>query len=329
MGRNDCRNARQSWPMVLAAGMAVCALPAFAQHAATGHMSAGQISTGHVVASRPMAPGRSMGGLVGSGQRMGAIHPNSFGPITTRTPVWELPKNVTPHWEIPSSIHAQPNHFQDNRLSHRRFVYGVGFVGLPFYGGPTAFANGDTGDDSGTDTGQQAQPGAPAGPDYGQQAQPGAPAGSDYGQQGPAGPDYGQQAQPGPPVGPDYAPQAPYDQGYGPPPRAPYAPGGYPPPPQSNSPAGYPPPPQSNEQSAAQSAAAQSDGLDHPALTLVFNDGRPPMKVHSYVLTGTSVFVAEDGHQRVIPVADLDLPATVAQNRDAGVDFELPGRQVR
>jgi hypothetical protein len=49
------------------------------------------------------------------------------------------------------------------------------------------------------------------------------------------------------------------------------------------------------------------------------------MKVHSYVLTGSSVFVAENGHQRVIPVADLDLPATIAQNRDAGVDFELPG----
>jgi hypothetical protein len=299
MGRNDCRNARQSWSMVLAAGMAISALPALAQHAATGHMSTGgHISTGHVAASRPMAPGRPVGGPVGSGPRMGAIHPNSFGGITTRTPAWELPKNVTPHWEIPSSLHAQPNHFQGNRPYHRRFVYGVGYVGLPFYGygnygygngDPLGFMDADAGDDTGTDTAQQAQPGAPAGPDYGQQ--------------GPAGPDYG--------------PQAPYDQGYGPPPRAPYAP------------EGYPPPPQSNEQSAAQSAAAQSDGLDHPAVTLVFNDGRPPVKVHSYVLTGTSVFVAEDGHQRVIPVAELDLPATVAQNRDAGVDFELPGRQVR
>jgi hypothetical protein len=299
MGRNDCRNARQSWSMVLAAGMAISALPALAQHAATGHMSTGgHISTGHVAASRPMAPGRPVGGPVGSGPRMGAIRPNSFGGITTRTPAWELPKNVTPHWEIPSSLHAQPNHFQGNRPYHRRFVYGVGYVGLPFYGygnygygngDPLGFMDADAGDDTGTDTAQQAQPGAPAGPDYGQQ--------------GPAGPDYG--------------PQAPYDQGYGPPPRAPYAP------------EGYPPPPQSNEQSAAQSAAAQSDGLDHPAVTLVFNDGRPPVKVHSYVLTGTSVFVAEDGHQRVIPLAELDLPATVAQNRDAGVDFELPGRQVR
>jgi hypothetical protein len=132
-----------------------------------------------------------------------------------------------------------------------------------------------------------------------QQAQPSAPAGPDYGQQAP------------------YAQGGPYDEGY-PPPRAPYAPQGYPPPPQSGN--------QSDAQSpAAQSSAAQSDGLDHPAVTLVFNDGRQPVKVHSYVLTGSSVFVAENGHQRVIPIADLDLPATIAQNRDAGVDFELPG----
>jgi hypothetical protein len=222
-----------------------------------------------------------MGGPAGSGLRTGAVHANSFGANSTPRPSWQLP----------SYIHGQPNRFQDNRLSHRRFVYGVGYVGLPYYGygngygDPLGFLDPDSGDDTGTGTGQQVQPDAAAGPDYGPQG----------------------------PAGPDYAPQAPYDQGYGPPPRAPYAPGG------------YPPPPQSNEQSAAQSAAAQSDGLDHPAVTLVFNDGRPPEKVNSYVLTGSSVFVAESGHQRVIPIADLDLPATVAQNRDAGVDFELPG----
>ncbi len=50
------------------------------------------------------------------------------------------------------------------------------------------------------------------------------------------------------------------------------------------------------------------------------------MQVHSYVLTNSSVLIAEKGHQRVIPVTDLDLPATIAQNREAGVDFRLPGR---
>jgi hypothetical protein len=129
--------------------------------------------------------------------------------------------------------------------------------------------------------------------------------------------DTAEQAQPAGPARPDYGPQAPYpaapygegpyDQGYGAPPRPPYSPEGYPTPQQQST------------------AATQSDGLDHPAVTLVFNDGRPPEQVHSYVLTGSSVFVAEHGHQRVIPIAELDLPATIAQNREAGVDFTLPG----
>jgi hypothetical protein len=122
-----------------------------------------------------------------------------------------------------------------------------------------------------------------------------------------------QQAQPNAPARQDYAPQppyaeAPFDEGY-PAPPAPYAPQGYPPPPQNSE----------------QNAASVSDGLDHPAVTLVFNDGRQPLKVHSYALTGSTILVTENGHQRVIAVADLDLPATIAQNREAGVDFELPG----
>jgi hypothetical protein len=113
---------------------------------------------------------------------------------------------------------------------------------------------------------------------------------------------------------PDYAPQGPYAEG----PEGPYADQGYPPPRPPYNPEAYPAPPQN-------STAAQDDGLDHPGVTLVFNDGRPPMQVRSYVLTGSSVLVAEKGHQRIIPITDLDLPATVAQNREAGVDFELPG----
>ena len=127
--------------------------------------------------------------------------------------------------------------------------------------------------------------------------------------------DTAQQAEPGAQNGPEYGPEGPYAEG----PPGPYADQGYPPPPR--------PPynPEAYQQQQQNSAAAQSDGLDHPAVTLVFNDGRPPMQVHSYVLTSSSIFVAEKGHQRVIPITDLDLPATVAQNREAGVDFELPG----
>jgi hypothetical protein len=150
-----------------------------------------------------------------------------------------------------------------------------------------AFVNADTEGDQENTAAQQTQPSAPARPDYGPQAP--------Y-EEGPGGP---------------YQDQGSYaDQGYAPPARAPYNPEGYPPATQNSG--------------AAQSTAAQEDGLDHPAVTLVFNDGRPPLQVHSYVLTGSSVLIAEKGHQRVIPVTDLDLPATVAQNREAGVDFKLP-----
>jgi hypothetical protein len=155
-----------------------------------------------------------------------------------------------------------------------------------------AFVNADTADDQGPDAAQQeGQPGAPPWPDYASQAP--------YAE-GPEGPY---------PEGPN--PEGPNpDQGY-PPPRAPYNPQAYGQPAQGSP--------------ADQSATAQNNGLDHPAVTLVFNDGRPPMQVHSYALTSSSVFVAESGRQRIIPIADLDLPATIAQNRDAGVDFELPG----
>lgn len=119
---------------------------------------------------------------------------------------------------------------------------------------------------------------------------------------------------------PEYAPQQGYTpqdyapQGYAPEEspaaRRPYNPGAY----------AAPATP-----TAAEQNAAADDGLDHPEVTLVFKDGREPLKVRSYVLTGSSVFVAEHGHERKIPLSELDLPATFEQNREAGVDFVLPG----
>jgi hypothetical protein len=60
------------------------------------------------------------------------------------------------------------------------------------------------------------------------------------------------------------------------------------------------------------------------AVTLVFKDGRPNEQIHNYMLTRTTLYV-QDEHRRVIPVADLDLAATQKVNKDAGVDFQLPG----
>ena len=334
MGRRDRDNSRwfgSSWfeprrfgPVlaVATAGLALSGLPALAQHTSgpaggsAGHISAqsygvpmgghqGGNPGGHVFAARPMAPGHAVGAPNRGGQPFGTLHGNSFGTGTMHAnsfglaspppQSWELPRTVVQHWET-SNIPIQPNAVQGNPIPRQGRGFGVGYVGLPYYVDPMAFVN--AGDDQADDTTQQAQPSAPARPDYGPQAP--------NDQEGPEGPYQDR-----------YQGQGSYSgQGYAPPRRAPYNPEGYPPAAQSNGAA---------QSAAPQSAAAPDNGLDHPAVTLVFNDGRPPMQVHSYVLTNSSVLIAEKGHQRVIPVTDLDLPATVAQNREAGVDFRLPG----
>jgi hypothetical protein len=60
------------------------------------------------------------------------------------------------------------------------------------------------------------------------------------------------------------------------------------------------------------------------AVTLVFKDGRPNEQIRNYMLTRTTLYV-QDAQRRVIPVADLDLAATQKVNKEAGVDFQLPG----
>jgi hypothetical protein len=123
------------------------------------------------------------------------------------------------------------------------------------------------------------------------------------GQQGAYGydqqPDGGDQ-QPAQPMGP-YAP-APY-------PGGPYAPAPYPGPSYS-APSAEPhaPPAPVREQ----------------AVTLVFKDGRQPEQIHNYLMTANTLYV-EDPRHRAIPIDELDLAATAKLNREAGVDFELPG----
>lgn len=244
-----------------------------------------QHTTGHTSGGQS-GGARSMGTPMRSGPRINPVRPSTYGASSAPPPSWELPRTVTPHWEIPSYIPIQPNPVQGNPVSHRRGGYGVGFVGVPYYAAPLPLFDTDMDED----TAQQAGP-----QDYAPQ---------NNGSQGYGPQDYG----PPPAYGNGGANQ---DEGY-PAARPPYSPAYAAPPESSNS---FAPPP----------SAAADDGLDHPGVTLVFNDGRPPMKVQSYVLTGSSVFVAEHGKERVIPVSELDLPETVAQNREAGVDFQLPG----
>ena len=274
MERNQFRKPHQAWPPIIAAGLVLTTLPAFAQHATAGHSAAGGISTARPVPSRSFAAPMRIAPMGGS-QRYGGVHANSFGTSSTPTPSWELPKYVTPHWELGPTLRRPPNPVHGNRFPRRRVGFGVGYVGLPYYVDPFSFGNAwDWNDDSDS----EAQAASAARPEYAPQQ-------------------------------PEPSAEAPYDQGYPSPPPPGYDQEGFPMRAQDN---------------AAQNNAAQNDGLDHPSITLVFSNGRPPEKVSSYVLTGSSIFVAEPGHQRKIPIADLDLPATIEQNREAGVDFQLP-----
>lgn len=65
-----------------------------------------------------------------------------------------------------------------------------------------------------------------------------------------------------------------------------------------------------------------------PPAILVYRDGHTE-EVSSYSIIGTTLYTKSDywtsgAWSRKIQIADLDLPATIKQNRDRGVNFDLP-----
>jgi len=64
--------------------------------------------------------------------------------------------------------------------------------------------------------------------------------------------------------------------------------------------------------------------LPQEAVTLVFKDGRPSEQIHNYLLSRDKISIW-DQHPREVPLNQLDLDATEKINRDAGIDFNLPG----
>ncbi len=92
----------------------------------------------------------------------------------------------------------------------------------------------------------------------------------------------------------------------------------------------YPPPPRiytpywpSGSGNPVQYRPPYSSPNSQQAVTLVFNDGRPSMQVHNYMLTPTTVYIL-DGQRAEIPLSQLDLTATEQVNREAGVDVHFP-----
>jgi len=62
---------------------------------------------------------------------------------------------------------------------------------------------------------------------------------------------------------------------------------------------------------------------EEPETALVFQD-RHVEEVRNYAISGGTLWVLNDQAAKKIPLAKLDLPATVKMNDDRGVDFEIP-----
>jgi hypothetical protein len=75
-----------------------------------------------------------------------------------------------------------------------------------------------------------------------------------------------------------------------------------------------------------QTAGSPSAGSGERAVTLIFNDGRPPVQIHNYLLTASTLTVL-DQQYREIPLNRINVSATEQANHAAGVDFRVPVKQ--
>jgi hypothetical protein len=60
-------------------------------------------------------------------------------------------------------------------------------------------------------------------------------------------------------------------------------------------------------------------------LTLIFKDGRAPVKVQNYMMTATVLTDLDAQHYQRFPLDEIDLAATQQANSATGVEFEVPG----
>lgn len=88
----------------------------------------------------------------------------------------------------------------------------------------------------------------------------------------------------------------------------------------------YRPPEAENpeNQKTAETAQPQEPPQDQPATVLVFKDGRQ-MEIENYAIVGMTLYDFSGGRSKKVALAELDLPATVKQNDDRGIEFRVPG----
>jgi len=90
----------------------------------------------------------------------------------------------------------------------------------------------------------------------------------------------------------------------------------------------YPRPEQNRDEAdyrttAPAEPARQVEAANQPRTVLVFRDGHQ-REILNYAIVGSTLYDLSDGLTRKVALAELDLPATVKQNDDRGVDFQLP-----
>jgi hypothetical protein len=64
-----------------------------------------------------------------------------------------------------------------------------------------------------------------------------------------------------------------------------------------------------------------------PQTVLVFKDGHQ-LEVQNYAILGSTLYDVSPGHRSKVALADLDLDATMKQNDDRGIDFQLPAKPI-
>jgi hypothetical protein len=74
---------------------------------------------------------------------------------------------------------------------------------------------------------------------------------------------------------------------------------------------------------AAPAPAPPPEIAEQPSTVLVFKDGRR-LEISNYAIAGSTLYNLSDGLPRKVALAEIDLPATVKQNDDRGVDFQIP-----
>lgn len=62
---------------------------------------------------------------------------------------------------------------------------------------------------------------------------------------------------------------------------------------------------------------------NQPTTLLIFKDGHK-LEISNYAIVGSTLFDLSDGRTRKVQLAELDLRATVKENDQRGVEFELP-----